>query len=132
MGNKNIIVCLLYIILRRKGCEVMADTVIRNESGKFVKGNKCGGRTPMSQEVKQMFIDTSPEAAEKIIQTMRDTEDEKLAVDCGKFIIERAYGKASQTVDVGNKDGEAFKTANIDLSHLTVEELKELLGDEDI
>ena len=75
-------------------------TVIRNESGKFEKGNKCGGRKPIPQDIKQMFIDLVPEALQKIANIIRDSEDDKLVLDAAKVILDRAYGKPHQALDI--------------------------------
>lgn len=90
------------------------------------------GRKPEPPEIKAMFLAASPEAAELLINTMKDSDVKiDIRVDCANEILNRGIGKAAQSVAIGNIEGETFKTSNIDLSHLTVEELKELLGDED-
>lgn len=90
------------------------------------------GRKTKDPEIAKIFEVNCPDAAQFLVDTMND-ENVKIdtRVKCAETIVERVLGKPQQTVDVGNKDGEAFKTNNIDLSRLTVEELKELLGDGD-
>ncbi len=109
--------------------------VNRKINPKSLENLKKGGSPgckPTPPEIKEMFKAACPDAAKLLIDTMLDEDIRiELRVDCANEVLNRGIGKAHQSVDIGNKDGEAFKTAHVDLSHLTVEELKELLGDED-
>ena len=81
----------------------------RNEKGQFVQGNKGGGRKKMPEEVKQMFVDATPEAAQLLIDTMKNKATAiQLRIECANKIIERVYGKAAQPL-TANEAGESLK-----------------------
>ena len=100
---------------------------IRDASGKFVKGisGNPNGRTKVPDNVRDMLKAACPEAAQKLIDTMRNSKDDRVAVDCAKVILDRSYGKAPQSIDIGNKDDKAFDV-KINVDKLTVEELDNL------
>ncbi len=69
----------------------------RNSKGQFTVGNKGGGRKKMPEDVKRMFIDATPEAAQLLIDTMNNEKNPlQLRLDCANKIVERVYGKAAQ------------------------------------
>lgn len=98
---------------------------------KGVSGNPSG-RKPIPQEFKELAEQYSLPALKKAIEIIQDddtrTADKLRAIE---IILDRGIGKPIQTVDIGNKDGETFKTANIDFSKFTIEELRELIENED-
>ena len=76
----------------------------RNSKGRFVKGNKAGGRKKIPEEVKQMLLAATPDATQLLIDTMRDEEAAlNLRLDCANKIIERVYGKAAQPLTTANE-----------------------------
>lgn len=76
-------------------------TVNRDKTGKFVKGNKSGGRKQIPPDIKVMFEAASPDAVQLLIDTMNDEEqDRKLRVDCADKILDRHIGKPKQIADV--------------------------------
>ena len=77
----------------------------RNAKGQFVAGNKGGGRKKMPDEVKKLFTDATPEAAQLLINTMNDAKVPlQLRLDCANRIIERVYGKAAQPLTTSNEE----------------------------
>lgn len=100
---------------------------MRDESGKFVKGvsGNPSGRAKVPDNVRDMLKAASPEAAQKLIDTMRTCKDPKVAVDCAKTILDRVYGKATQAIDLGNKDEQPFKV-DMNVGKLSDKELSDL------
>lgn len=80
------------------------ETIKRDKTGKFTKGNKGGGRKPIPQDIKQAFIDLCPEAVAKIADIMRTSDDNKLVLDAAKTVLDRAYGKPAQALDIESKN----------------------------
>lgn len=71
-------------------------------TGRFVAGNKSGGRKKIPDDVKDMLRAASAEAVQLLIDTMRDTDTRReLRVSCAETIIDRVYGKATQPIDGG-------------------------------
>ena len=69
----------------------------RNAKGQFVKGNAGGGRKPVPKEVREMLQAATTEAAQLLIDTMRDPEaKQNLRLDCAQEILNRVYGRAAQ------------------------------------
>lgn len=105
----------------------------RDKAGRFQKGKtgNPGGRPSIPQEFKDLALKYSVPALKKAIEIMQDDENKTAdKLKAIELILDRGIGKPTQTLDVGNKEGEAFRTANVDLSHLTIEQIKELLEDE--
>ena len=83
------------------GSEKERGEVSRGADGRFVKGNKSGGRVQMPEEIKQAFRDLTPEA----IKTLKQIIGSKTARDSDKLraveiILDRALGKAMQSIDL--------------------------------
>ena len=76
----------------------------RDNKGRFVAGNKGGGRPALSQEVREMLKAATPKAAALLVKMMED-EDAPAAIrmDAAKTVLDRVYGKATQPID-GNVD----------------------------
>lgn len=72
----------------------------RDSRGRFIQGNKGGGRAPIAQDVRQMLKAATPKAAKLLIDTI-DNEDAKmeLRMDAAKTILDRVYGKPTQPID---------------------------------
>ena len=72
----------------------------RDQKGRFVKGNPGGGRTPMSDEVKEMLKGATADAARLLIETMADESAPlKLRLDCAGAVMDRVYGRPTQPID---------------------------------
>ena len=74
------------------------------KTGRFLPGNKGGGRKPTPDSVKMMLQAATEDAAKLLIQTIHD-ENAKLEtrLDCAKAVMDRVYGKATQPLE-GNMD----------------------------
>ena len=71
----------------------------RGPDGKFLPGNKSGGRKPIPDDVKKMLSDAAPDAVNLLIEVMKDAgKEDKLRVQCAETIIERVYGKNPQPI----------------------------------
>lgn len=70
------------------------------KTGRFIAGNRSGGRKKLSDDVKHMLMAASAEAVQLLIDTMRDEGARReLRVSCAETIIDRVYGKAAQPID---------------------------------
>ena len=66
----------------------------RSANGRFVKGNKFGGRKREPKEFKQRTIALSDKVLDRFESIIEDPDsDPKDVIAVGKIIIERAYGK---------------------------------------
>lgn len=79
----------------------------------MAKGVKTGGRqkgTPnrSTAEVKSLAQQYGPEAIETLVSIMRDSENDTARIAASKEIMDRAYGKAAQAVEVSGAGGEPF------------------------
>ncbi len=78
----------------------------RDAQGRFLPGNKGGGRTPVPQEVKEILRGATPAAARLLAATVTDEAvDLKLRLDAAKTLLDRVYGKASQPLEGGLESG---------------------------
>ena len=76
----------------------------RNEKGRFVAGNKGGGRRKVPDEVKKMFLAATPDATRLLIETMNNEDAPlKIRIDCANTVIERVYGKAAQPLTTADE-----------------------------
>lgn len=103
-----------------------------NSLANLIPGNPNGGRRKIPEEFKELAQKNSIPALLKAIDIMNDlnakTADRLKAIE---IVLDRGIGKPTQAIEIGNKEGEEFKVANADLSHLTIEQIKELLNRED-
>jgi len=79
----------------------------------MAKGIKTGGRqkgTPNKNtaEVKSLPQQYGPEAIDTLVKIMRDSENDTARIAASKEIMDRAYGKAAQAVEVSGPEGEPF------------------------
>ena len=74
----------------------------RNAKGQFVKGNTCGtGRRRQPPEFREAVMTLAPEALSTVAEIMRDVGAEpQHRLAASKLIIEHAYGKPRQAVDL--------------------------------
>ena len=72
----------------------------RDSKGRFVVGNRGGGRPKIPDEVREMLKTATPKAVRLLIG-MVDNEDAApaLRMDAAKTILDRVYGKATQPID---------------------------------
>lgn len=88
-------------------------TTRRDDKGRFLPGNKSGGRPVVPDDIKGMLKAAVPDAAQLLIDTMMDTETkQELRIKCAETIIERVYGKATQPIDGEIAQGIIIKFAD--------------------
>jgi hypothetical protein len=88
----------------------------RDKTGKFIKGvsGNPGGRPTKAKEVKELAETLSIPSLTKafaIVENENSKDSDKLTAIT--LILAYAVGKPTQTLDVGNKEGEAFKTSSL-------------------
>lgn len=77
-------------------------------TGRFVKGNKSGGRPRLPEELKADFRAAAPRALEVLLDILND--DEAAARDrirAAEIILDRGYGKPAQAVELSTDAQEA-------------------------
>ena len=73
----------------------------RGKDGRFLPGNKGGGRKPTPKEFKDLAESSSVEALETVINILRDPEAKHSdKIKAAEVILDRAYGKAKQSMDL--------------------------------
>jgi hypothetical protein len=78
--------------------------VNRDNTGRFVKGNKSGGRPAQPEEFKRVVRENALPALLTLIEIMRDADAKQAdRIKAAEIVIERAYGKAPQAVDMNVK-----------------------------
>ncbi|MGI6691172.1 MAG: hypothetical protein ACOX63_10115 [Christensenellales bacterium] len=71
----------------------------RDAKGRFVKGNKGGGRPKQPPEFKALVKENATVALETVIEIMKNPEeDTKDRLTAARLVIEYAYGKAPQAI----------------------------------
>jgi hypothetical protein len=102
--------------------------IIKHQFKKGTTGNPKG--RPKLPDINELLAKVLSEekdgktAAEVILMAQR-AKATKGDVRAAEFLMDRGYGKAKQSMDVTTK-GESVN--NLDLSHLTFEQIKELQG----
>ncbi len=72
----------------------------RDEKGRFVKGNRSGGRKKIPVDVKKLYQEASAEATQLLIETMHNDEVKiETRLSCAEKIIDRVYGKATKIIE---------------------------------
>jgi len=75
-------------------------TVNRDEKGKFVKGNKSGGRKKIPADIKEALTKLTPRAVERLEEIINMGKDERIVMDAVKVVFDRVYGKPLQQAEV--------------------------------
>src|SRR3954453_12856829 len=72
----------------------------RTDKGQFAKGTSGnpGGRPKLPEELRELFRAKGPEALEVLTRCLRST-DERIAIAAATAILDRGYGKPTQTID---------------------------------
>ena len=70
-------------------------------TGRFVAGNRNGGRRRLPEELKAAFREAAPEALETLVTIMRDdTARHADRIRCAEIILDRGYGKPAQAIEI--------------------------------
>lgn len=73
----------------------------RDKKGRFIKGNKNGGRPQLPEELKQAFRASSADALDVLKKILRDEHARDAdRIRCAEIILDRGYGKPVQAVDL--------------------------------
>ena len=76
------------------------------KSGRFVKGNKSGGRPKLPTEIKEMCRALTPQAIETAKNIMlNDKAKDSDRLKAAEIILDRGYGKPAQSVNLETDDG---------------------------
>lgn len=84
-----------------KGAKKDRPDAVRGADGRFLPGNKTGGRTRMPEELVEMCRALSPQAIETAKKIMLDKEaraGDRLRA--AEIILDRGYGKPQQAVNL--------------------------------
>lgn len=74
---------------------------VRDEKGRFAKGNCGGGRPKLPEELREAFQAVCPEALEVLAAIMRNKYARNNdRIRAAEIILERGYGKAPQSIDL--------------------------------
>ena len=66
----------------------------RDEKGRFVKGNKAGGRKPLPKELTEDIRANAMEAISTIISLMKNKRvSAGVRLACAEYLLDRGYGK---------------------------------------
>jgi len=101
----------------------------RDKSGKFKKGQtgNPGGRPAMPEEFKELAKKHSLSALQVAIDIMLQSDNKPSdRLKAVEIVIDRAYGKPAQATELTGPNGGPLQTVAVDLSGLTLEELRKL------
>lgn len=78
--------------------------------GRWKKGESGNpaGRPKLHPEVTELAKQETPAAFKRIINLAKNAEDDGTQLRANQYIIDRAYGKPAQAVDLSSKDGTGF------------------------
>lgn len=66
---------------------------------KGVSGNP-NGRRPVPPEIRQALTSLVPEAVARLSDIVRHSKDDKLVMEAVKVVLDRVYGRPSQSLDI--------------------------------
>ena len=93
----------------------------------FVKGQSGNpsGRPAMPAEIREMLYKASPKALKLLVNAVED-EDKPFAlrVDCAKTLLDRAYGKAPQSMSIDASVGATVMSTQMSADEM-LEAIKE-------
>lgn len=77
------------------------------KTGKFLPGNRSGGRPKLPEELKEAFRTAAPDALDVLVRILKD-EGAKHSdrIKCAEIILDRGYGKPVQAVDLEHSSTE--------------------------
>ena len=72
--------------------------VARDDRGRWLKGNSPnpGGRTTEDRELRDLARGHGPEAISKLVQLMRDAEDERVQLGAAEALLTRGFGRPAE------------------------------------
>lgn len=71
-------------------------------------GRKPGGLNKVTLEIRAMAQEFGPEALETLVAVMRGSENDNARISATKEILDRAYGKSPQGIEVSGSGGAAL------------------------
>lgn len=78
---------------------------VRGRDGRFMKGNRSGGRKEIPTDIKEMLRSATPDACRLLVETINDVEAKpELRIKCCEIVLDRVYGKPQQSVDLDAKN----------------------------
>ena len=79
----------------------------RDEKGRFVPGNKGGGRKPIPKELRDILtLKYGPEAIHKMYALMTDPQTpKKIQLEAAEALADRAFGGPTQAVEMAGDGG---------------------------
>jgi len=107
-----------------------APTVKKDASnGRFVKGNKSGGRPTLPKEMVEMCRAATPDAINTLMSIMRNTKSNKRErIMASTALLDRAYGKPQAMPSV--EEGIELTTPQVVVT-LSPDEYKKMKADQD-
>lgn len=79
-------------------------------------GRKPGSPNKVTASVREAAQEHGPEALDRLVFLSKNAVSEAVQVTATKEILDRAYGKSSQSVELTGKDGGPIETVEIELS----------------
>lgn len=77
------------------------------KTGKFLPGNRSGGRPKLPDDLKEAFRAAAPDALNVLKKILMDKEAKHSdRIKCAEIILDRGYGKPVQAVDLDANTGE--------------------------
>lgn len=77
------------------------------KTGRFLPGNKSGGRTGMPNDLREIIRSLCPEAVDVLADIMRRGKRDQDRIRAAEIILERGYGKPVQAVDLQSGEDSA-------------------------
>ncbi len=74
-------------------------------TGRFLPGNKSGGRKRLPEESRKILQEAAPDACQLLVQTINDKDARlDLRVKCAMALLDRVYGRPAQSIDIDAKN----------------------------
>lgn len=122
MGRKNCIGGDMMTVIPNENRHEKGMHLQRDERGRFLHGNRGGGRTRLPEEIKEIFVTATPTAAKYLVSIItNESERTEHRIRASEIILNRVYGMPKQSVEAIVDSN--INTPSIDLSHLSVDDL---------
>jgi len=76
------------------------------------KSGNPGGRPKIPDDIKALLKLQAPNALQKLL-TLMESNDERIALTAANCVLDRAWGKPTQTTEVSGPDGEALEVKDV-------------------